>query len=175
MDDLYETLASVNGGLVERGLLPIEESLRGANFTAFLSDLLVVAVAKHAMGLTQNRYPNGHPDLIPKGRYPNGAVKSAADGIEIKVTKRGPAVDMHGSRPGWYCVFQYIVDVETEPIIARAPTRFAHIWLAHLTIADFRRNPRKSTLSTRTASPNARGVAKLRAGLVYRDDGASST
>jgi hypothetical protein len=80
MDDLYATIHSVNEGLLNRGLLRIEESLRGANFTAFLSDLLVIAVSKHAMGLTRNLYPNGHPDLIPPGQYVKDSIKSADEG-----------------------------------------------------------------------------------------------
>lgn len=170
MDDIYETLYSVNSGLLGRGLPRLEESLRGANFTAFLSDLMVVAMARHAMGLAQNTFPNGHPDLLPTGRFPNDGALSAEDGVEIKVTKRAtPAVDMHGARGAWYCVFRYVVDDETQPLIDRAPTRFTNVWLAQLGDGDFRDNPRQSALSTRTSSPNRQGVAKLRAGWIYQE------
>lgn len=172
MDDLYETIYSVNSGLINRGLLRIEESLRGANYTAFVSDLLVVAIANHAMGLTRNLFPNGHPDLIPPGVFSNNSIQSADQGVEVKATRgRGPAVDMHAGRRAWYCVFRYAVDEVTEPIMAREPTRFTHIWLAELEAEDFRHNPRLSPASTRTTTPNAQGATKLRAGLLYLGDG----
>lgn len=170
MDDIYVAIDSINSGLQSRGLLRIEESVRGANFTALLSDLMVVALSKHALGLTKNMYSNGHPDLIQPGQHPDNAAQAASHGVEVKVTRgRGPAVDAHGARGAWWCVFRYAVDSETQPIINRAPTRFTHIWLAQLTGADFRDNPRHTPLGTRTSSPNRQGATKLRAGLVYLD------
>lgn len=82
--------------------------------------------------------------------------------------KAGGAVDMHGGRPAWYCVFRYQADYETEPIIDRAPTRFTQIWLAQLEAADFRRNLR-GALGTPTSTPHREGVQKLRSGLIYED------
>lgn len=171
MDDVYEMLAVANSALVERGLLPLENSVRGAIYTGLLSDLLTEALANHASGLVKNRAANGHPDLLPVGRYPNDAAQSAEEGLEVKVTKkRGGAVDMHGPRPAWYCVFRYEADYDTEPAIERRPTRFTHIWIARLSAEDFRKNPR-GELGTRTATPHREGVQKLRAGLVYEDVG----
>ena len=64
----------------------------------------------------ENRYHNGHPDLIVNGVYPNDSVKAGEEGIEVKSTrKRGGAVDTHGARKQWMCVFVYRVDNETEP------------------------------------------------------------
>lgn len=39
MDDIYEMLHNVNTGFVDRGLLPFENSIRGAIYTGMLSDL----------------------------------------------------------------------------------------------------------------------------------------
>lgn len=72
-----------------------------------------------------NEYFNGHPDLVVKGRYPNNSAKAGVDGVEIKSTRKsGGAVDMHGAREQWLCVFVYIVDLETEPATARRPMTF---------------------------------------------------
>lgn len=107
MDDIYEMLHNVNTGLVARGLLPFENSIRGAIYTGMLSDLLAEAIANHAAGLVKNMHANGHPDLLPAGRYPDNAAPAAEEGVEIKVTKKaGGAVDMHSDRPAWYCVFR---------------------------------------------------------------------
>lgn len=170
MDDVYVMLWNVNEALTSRGLLRIEESVRGAVFSGLLSDVISAALAKHSLGLVRNQYPaNPHPDLLPVGRYTDGSAQSAHDGVEVKVTKKpGGGVDMHGDRPAWYAIFRYAVDYETQPVITRAPTRFTNVWLAKLTAADFRKNPR-GPLGTRTASPDRGGLAKLRAAWVYND------
>lgn len=168
MEDIYEMLYNVNDALIGRGLLRLEESIRGAIYSGMLSDLLTEAVAKHSTGLTKNGFHNGHPDLIPVGRYAHDSMQSADEGVEVKTTKGRGAVDMHGARPGWYCIFRYEADYDTQPVVNRAPTRFTEILLAQLDVGDFRHNAR-GALGTRTASPHRQGIAKLRAGWVYRD------
>lgn len=168
MDDIYEILHNVNAGLVERGLLPFENSVRGAIYSGMLSDLLTEALSSHAIGLVKNEYSNGHPDLLPAGRYPGNSAASAEDGVEIKVTKKkSGAVDMHSDRPAWYCVFRYVADYSTEPIIDREPTRFTNIWLACLDESHFRKNER-GPRGTRTATPHREGIEHLRANWLYR-------
>ena len=152
MQDIYELLATINESLTSRGLLRIEESVRGAVFSGLLSDLVTASIATHANGLAKNTFHNGHPDLLPVGRYPSDAAQSAEEGVEVKVTKnRGGAVDMHGARPAWLCVMRWEVDDKTEPVIDRRPTRFTDIWLYHCTVDDFRRNER-GPLGTKTAT-----------------------
>ncbi len=167
MTDIYEMLGTLNETLIQRGLLRIEESVRGAIYSGMLSDLIAEAVATHAPGLVTNNFPNGHPDLLPKGRYVDDAAQSAEEGVEVKVTnKPSGAVDMHGARPGWYCIFHYVADRVTEPVVARAPTYFANIWLAQLDASHFRKNPR-GELGTRTATPDRGGIAHLKANWLY--------
>jgi hypothetical protein len=170
MADIYELLATLNTTLVDRGLLRIEESVRGAIYSGLLSDLIAEAISTHAPGLITNNYPNGHPDLLPKGRYAENSCQSAEDGIEVKVTnKSSGAVDMHGARPGWYCIWHYIVDRDTEPAVDRAPTYFKTIWLARLDESHFRHNSR-GPLGTRTATPDRAGIGHLRQNWLYRAD-----
>ena len=130
--------------------------------------MLTASLAKHSRTLVQNRYFNGHPDLVVQGRYPNDTVQGGTDGIEIKTTRKtGGAVDMHGARDQWLCVFVYDVDNETEPAVDRNPMTFTEIYLGRVAIADFRKNAR-GELGTRTATLNRDGIAKLRTLWVYR-------
>ncbi len=168
MQDVYDLFHDINTSLVGRGLRRIEEIVRPAILSGILSDAISTSLARHARVLTINQYHNGHPDLIPEGLFAKNAVKAGEQGVEIKATKGGGAVDTHGARAAWLCVFRYAVDSETEPAVERAPTRIVEILLAKLDVDDFRRNPR-SELGTRTASPNRAGIAKLRANWIYRE------
>lgn len=105
---------------------------------------------------------------LSKGAIPNNSVKSGSDGVEIKSTRKsGGAVDMHGARAQWLCVFVYDVDLETEPATARRPMTFTEVYLGQVTLADFRRNER-GELGTRTATLHAAGLERFRENWVYR-------
>lgn len=168
MRDLFDLLFDINAALVSRGLQRLEETVRPAIFSGIVSDALAAALARHSRVLTVNQFHNGHPDLIPRGRYANDAAQAGGEGVEIKATKGRGAVDTHGARDAWLCVFRYVGDSTTEPVVERAPTRVVEVLLARLTTGDFRRNQR-GELGTRTASPNEQGLAKLRANWVYRE------
>jgi hypothetical protein len=168
MQDVYDFFFDVNKMLAHKGLQRLDDMLRPAIMSGLLSDMLTASVAKHSRALVQNRYFNGHPDLVVQGHYPNDTVQSGTDGIEIKTTRKtGGAVDMHGARDQWLCVFVYDVDNRTEPAIDRTPMAFTEIYLGQVAIADFRKNPR-GELGTRTATLNREGIAKLRTLWVYR-------
>lgn len=170
MQDVYDFFFDVNQLLEGKGLERLDDMLRPAIMSGFLSDMLTASLAKHSRSLTVNEYFNGHPDLVVKGRYPNNAVKAGVDGVEIKSTRKaGGGVDMHGARQQWLCVFVYDVDVETEPATARRPMTFNEVYLAHVSPADFRRNER-GELGTRTATLHARGLERFRQSWVYRID-----
>ena len=169
MKDVYDLFYDINGFLVDRGLDRLEDMLGRAILSGVLSELTTASLARHSRGLTVNRHHNGHPDLLKKGAYPGDSVKAGFEGVEIKTTvKKGGAVDTHGARDQWFCVFVYQVDNETEPVTAREPLRFSEVYLAEVTTDDFRKNSR-GELGTRTATLDRDGVKKLREGWVYLD------
>lgn len=168
MQDVYDFFHDVNVGLTQRGLERLDDFLRPAIMSGLLSDMLTVSLGKHSRTLTENRFHNGHPDLVVKGVYPQNSVKSGTDGVEIKTTRKsGGAVDTHGARDQWMCVFVYTVDTETEPARDRAPMTFTEVYLGQVTTADFRKNAR-GELGTRTATLHADGIQKLRRNWIYK-------
>ena len=168
MQDVYDFFHDVNSHLVSKGLQRLDDMLRPAIMSGVLSDMVTASLAKHSRVLTENTYFNGHPDLVVQGLYPQNAVKAGTQGIEIKTTrKKGGAVDTHGARDQWMCVFVYLIDNETEPAIDRSSMVFTEVYLADVTVADFRRNAR-GELGTRTATLHRDGVEKLRAKWLYR-------
>lgn len=169
MQDVYDFFHDVNTHLRSKGLQRLDDMLRPANMSGIITDMLTASMGKHSRVLVPNTYHNGHPDLIVDGVYPNNSVKAGEDGVEIKTTrKKGGAVDMHGARIQTMCVFVYVVDNEGEPVEARNPMRFTEVYLGHVQLEDFRKNPR-SELGTRTATLHADGIAKLRKSWVYLD------
>lgn len=168
MQDIYDFFYDVNRGLVQRGLLRLDDMLRPAIMSGVLSDMLTASLAKHSRTLTVNLYHNGHPDLLVSGVYPDNKVKAGSEGVEIKTTRKaGGAVDTHGARDQWMCVFVYDVDNSTEPARDRAPMTVTEIYLGEVSKEDFRKNQR-GELGTRTATLHKRGIEKLRQNWVYK-------
>ena len=105
--------------------------------------------------------------LVVQGRYANKAVASGTEGVEIKSTrKKGGAVDTHGGRNQWMCVFVYTTDHKTEPAQDREPMKFTEVYIGDVKTTDFRNNPR-GELGTRTSTLRAGGMQKLRSNWVY--------
>ena len=169
MQDVYDFFFDVNTHLFNKGIQRLDDMLRKAALSGLLSDMLTASMAQHSRVLVQNNFHNGHPDLIVQGRYPNDSVQSGTEGVEIKSSvKRGGAVDTHGAREQWMCVFVYRVDDSTEPAADRAPMKFTEVYLGYVTVDDFRRN-RRGELGTRTATLHRQGIQKLRENWVYLD------
>lgn len=167
MQDVYDFFDDVNKLLLGKGLRRMDDLLRPAAMSGMISDMLTASMAKHARALVENQHFNGHPDLIVQGRYANNSVAAGVDGVEIKSTrKRGGAVDTHGARNQWMCVFVYATDHATEPAQNRHPMKFTEVYLGYVETADFRKNPR-GELGTRTATLGAAGIKKLRSNWVY--------
>jgi hypothetical protein len=168
IQDVYDFFYDVNTLLTRKGLQRIDDMLRPAIMSGLLSDMLTASLASHARTLVQNSYFNGHPDLVVQGIYPNNGVKAGSEGIEIKTTRKaGGAVDTHGARDQWMCVFVYDVDNETEPARERRAMAFREVYLGEVKIEDFRRNAR-GELGTRTATLHKEGIKKLRENWIYR-------
>jgi len=168
VQDVYDFFFDVNTDLVAKGLDRLDDMLQPAIMSGLLSDMLTSSLAKHSRTLTVNNYFNGHPDLVVRGHYANNTVKAGEHGVEIKTTrKRGGAVDTHGARNQWMCVFVYVVDSQTEPAIERTPLTFKEIYLGEVRVEDFRKNAR-GELGTRTATLHAEGISKLRTSWIYR-------
>ena len=168
MQDIYDFFFDVNSSLVFRGLERLDDMLRPAIMSGVLSDMLTASLAKHARSLTENRYFNGHPDLVVKGLYPGNSIRAGAEGVEVKTTRKaGGAVDTHGARNQWMCVFVYSVDKATEPAQDRAPMSFTELYLGKVALDDFRKNSR-GELGTRTATLHKDGIVKLRKNWIYK-------
>ena len=168
IQDIYDFFFDVNSHLIGKGLQRLDDMLRPAIMSGLLSDMLTASLAKHSRVLTENLYHNGHPDLIVQGAYAANSVKSGTEGVEIKTTRKaGGAVDTHGARNQWMCVWVYDVDNTTEPARDRQPMKFTEVYLGEVVVDDFRKNSR-GELGTRTATLHKDGIKKLRDNWVFK-------
>lgn len=166
MQDVYDFFGDINKLLLEKGLQRFDDMTRPAAMSGMISDMITASLAKFSRSLVANTHFNGHPDLVVRGRYPNNGVAAGSDGVEVKSTvKAGGAVDTHGARDQWMCVFVYEVDTETEPASKRRPMRFIEVYLGQVSEADFRLNPRSTDKGTRTATLHAKGDREIENGL----------
>ena len=69
MQDVYDFFFDVNSNLLGKGLNRLDDFLRPAIMSGVISDMVTVSLAKHSRVLTENRYFNGHPDLVVQGVY----------------------------------------------------------------------------------------------------------
>ncbi|CAN5310146.1 hypothetical protein BH20ACI2_BH20ACI2_07020 [soil metagenome] len=169
VQDVYDFFVDVNVNLLGKGLQRLDDMLRPSIMSGLLSDMITASIANHSRTLTENRYFNGHPDLIVQGYYPENAVQSGTEGVEIKTTRKsGGAVDTHGARDQWMCVWVYSVDNISEPAKDRRPMRFTEIYLAHVSVEHFRKNAR-GELGTRTATLHKEGIKTLRENWIFLD------
>ena len=168
MQDVYDFFYDVNSLLAGRGLERLDDMLRPAIMSGVLSDMLTASLAKHSRSLIENKYFNGHPDLVVKGVYEGNKAKAGSEGLEIKTTRKsGGAVDFHGARNQRLCVFVYEIDGDTEPATRRRPMTFTEIYVGKVRVSDFRKNER-GELGTRTATLDRAGIARFRQNWVYR-------
>lgn len=166
VNDVYAYLHALNRGSVDCGYGRLEELIQPpANFSGFLSNVFVQAVAKRTgnakPGLAVNRYHNGRPDL-------GDAVQRGAEGVEVKASRSSNSYQGHNVESGWLMVLRFAIDDSSEPVYERGPTTVVAVMLANLTEADWNfsgRAPRSRR--TPTASVNRIGLQKLRAGTVY--------
>ena len=169
MQDVYDFFYDVNKMLLAKGLPRLDDMTRPAAMSGMISDMITGSLARFSRSLVPNEFFNGHPDLVVRGRYANNSVASGEDGVEIKSTRKaGGAVDTHGARKQWMCVFVYEVDTETEPASDRESMRFTEVYLGYVEEGDFRSNARATQQGTRTATLHKDGIAKLRQSWVYR-------
>jgi hypothetical protein len=168
MASFYSLLNLVNVTLVSKGHDRLEEFLLTNAFAGFISEALVKSLSEASDTLVRNKKTGGHPDLIPKGKYRADSVLMG-EGIEVKASLQKGGWQGHNPEKGWLMVFQYSIDIETEPKENRNPTEFVQVLAAELSDDDWSFSGRKGkSRRTITASINRQGMEKLRKNPIYR-------
>lgn len=172
MEDFNELLGAINTRLHERQVPRLEALLMPATFSSIVSELMCSAIPRYCPTLVRNRFHNGHPDLIPKSKFPDDAVQYATEGIEIKASRYASGWQGHNPESVWLMVFHF--ESNTPNDIKKGapvkPFRFLGVYAAQLDKGDWSFSGRSETSRrTITASVSRSGVQKMRDNWVYQD------
>ena len=171
MWDFTEFLKGVDSGLMERDTPRLEDMLMPANFSSIVGEFISANIPKYAKGLVKNRYHNGHPDMLPTGRYPGDAAQHAgADGIEIKASRYLSAWQGHNAEDAWLMVFVFEGGRPSDAAkhIDPKPFQFLMVAGALLNRSDWTFAGRSETSRrTITASVTPDGVTKMKKNWIY--------
>jgi hypothetical protein len=171
MIDTYTFLFDLNSFLVNKGYDRLEDLLLGNSRSGMISEVLVKNLANNSHTLARNRKVGGHPDLIPRGKYPNDEVLRGDEGIEVKTSKQPGGWQGHNPEDAWILIFRYIED-EREGItpLERKPLEFVQVLCAYIKREEWSFSGRSSTSRrTITASITEAGMDKLRSNPVYQN------
>lgn len=168
--ETYRLYDGINRFLASSGFRPLEELLLGNSLSGLVSELLVKNIARVSTTLIANKKVGGHPDLLPKDKYPSGSVLKTTDGIEVKTSQQRGGWQGHNPEDCWVMVFRY--KVGAQPDKSTVPVTFTEMMCAKLLKEDWSFSGRKgASRRTPTASIKSSGVEKLRTSFLYRIPG----
>lgn len=172
MAEFTDFLSFVDSQLSTREIDRFEDMLMPANFSSMVGEFIASSIPKHCQTIVKNTYHNGHPDMLPAGKYSKNAAQHAgSDGIEIKASRYLKAWQGHNAEDVWLMVFVYSAGRPADAAkgIGRAPFRFLMVAGALLEKSDWLFSGRSaSSRRTITASVTATGYIKMMANWIYR-------
>ncbi len=172
MEDFIDFLGFINQQLHSKGIPRLESFLMPANFSSIVGEFINIRIPEYCPYLAKNRYHNGHPDLVPKGRFPDDAVQYAQDGIEVKGSRHASGWQGHNPESIWLMVFCFDSNTSNDRIrgVAPKPFCFKGVYAAKLDKDDWAFSGRSETSRrTITASVTQSGVEKMKANWIYDD------
>lgn len=172
MDEFCEFLGFVDLQLVGKGMMRFEEMFMPANFSSIVGEFIAASIPKYCKTVVRNRYHNGHPDLLPAGKYDGNAAQHAgADGIEIKASRYLKGWQGHNPEDAWLMVFVFRSGrpVDQAKGISLIPFRFLMVAGALLCKEDWLFAGRSETSRrTITASVTKIGLEKMMSNWIYK-------
>lgn len=173
MQEFLDFLGFVNTALLTKQIPRLEAFLMPANFSSMVGEFMNAAIPKYCKALVKNNYHNGHPDLIPAGKFPKDAVQHHTVGIEIKGSRHTSGWQGHNAEECWLMVFVFDSNTARDALsnIAPRPFRFVAVYGAQLTKEDWNFSGRSETSRrTITASVTRTGYNKMASNWIYRAD-----
>ncbi|MCI0398313.1 MAG: hypothetical protein L0332_32330 [Chloroflexi bacterium] len=174
MSDFVDFLGFINQQLHSRELPRLESFLMPANFSSMVGEFIGITIPKYCLDLVKNQYHNRHPDLIPRGIFPNNAVQYTSEGIEVKGSRHAAGWQGHNPESVWLMVFYFDSNSAADEAkgIPPRPFRFRGVYGAKLEKEDWAFSERTATSRrTITASVTRSGAVKMKMNWIYQDLG----
>lgn len=171
MTDFLDFLGFLDQQLNTRQLPRMESFLMPANFSSMVGEFMSATIPKYCRTLVKNTYHNGHPDLVPAGKYKQNACQHGTEGIEIKASRHGSGWQGHNAEDTWLLVFVFDANSARDALqgIDPKPFRFLKVVGAQLAKSDWAFSGRSATSRrTITASVTRVGFEKMEANWIYR-------
>lgn len=170
MDDFVEFLTVIDTQLQSKGMDRLEDTLMQANFSSIVGEFVTARIPKHCKSVVKNRYHNGHPDILPAGKFPNDSAQHAGrEGIEIKASRYLHGWQGHNAENVWLMVFVFQSGrLNPKDKLPRA-FKFLLVAGAQLKKSEWLFAGRSRTSRrTITASVTKRGLQKMMANWIYK-------
>jgi hypothetical protein len=172
MKGFVEFLGFVDRELRNRDLIRLEDMLMPANFSSMVGEFMAANIPKYCTTIVRNNYHNGHPDMLPAGKYKNDMAQHAgSDGIEIKGSRNLRGWQGHNVEDAWLMVFCFDSGrpVDLVQKVNPAPFRFLLVVGALLSQDDWQFAGRsEKSRRTITASVKRSGYDKMMANWIYK-------
>ena len=178
LDDFIDFLGFMNRQLITKKIPRLETFLMPAGFSSLVGEFMNVRIPVYCETLVKNKYHNGHPDLIPAGKFPDDSVQHSTVGIEVKGSRNRSGWQGHNPEKIWLMVFVFDANSANdeaqaikrgEQPVAR-PFKFVEVLGAQLEHADWQFSGRSATSRrTITATIKPSGYEKMAANWIYRD------
>jgi hypothetical protein len=171
MTEFLDLLCFLNYQLRSKSYPRLERLLKLATFSGFVGEFMVSGIPKHCLGLVENLYHNGHPDLIPAGVFPNDEVEHGDTGVEVKGSRNKSGWQGHNAENAWLMVF--VCDAngynDDRKAVPPRPFQFVKVVGAQLVEEDWSFSGRSPTSRrTNTATVKKSGRLKMEANWIYK-------
>jgi hypothetical protein len=173
MKGFIDFLGFINAQLATKKIPRLESFMMTANFSSLVGEFMAAAIPKYCPTVIKNTYHNGHPDLLPNGRFPKDSMLHADHGIEIKGSRHTSGRQGHNAEEVWLMVFVFDSNTARDEglKISPRPFRFVKVVGALLTKKDWAFSGRSATSRrTITASVTRSGFQKMERNWIYRDE-----
>jgi len=170
MQEFIDFLGFVNVQLQSKNIPRLESMLMAANFSSMAGEFMTANIPKYCKTLAKNRYHNGHPDLIPAGKFSGDAIQYAHDGIEVKASRYVKSWQGHNPEEVFLIVFVFGGNGPRDSFqqIAPIPFRFKMVVGAALKKDDWKFAGRSAeSRRTITASVTKTGYEKMVRNWIY--------
>ena len=172
MTGFTQFLGFVDRELKNRDMIRLEDTLMPANFSSMVGEFMATNIPKSCKTIVRNNYHNGHPDMLPAGKYENDMAQHAgSDGIEIKGSRNLSGWQGHNAEDAWLMVFIFESGrpVDLVKKANPAPFRFLMVVGALLCRDDWQFAGRSETSRrTITATVRRSGYDKMMANWIYK-------